>query len=189
MRDNLANDYVREADILQRLGRKMEALKSYSRAQILYAGIAGGDHQNIEAKLNLAAADTKVGALRLQLGEADSAADVFRRAITSLEKFQGLSSDQVRYTLAEAYAGMGDVFSYSAGRSATRSRQISNWNEARLWYEKSHGTWNRLTNPGLVSPKGFAACDPVKIRNRLQHSEAVLRKFESANSASRLEPQ
>jgi eukaryotic-like serine/threonine-protein kinase len=180
-RGNLANDYVREADILQRLGRNAEALDSYSRARRLYLEIVSGDRQDIEGQLNLLAADTKVAALRLQSGKPEEAAEVLRPAIASLEQLQSLSSDQVRYTLAEAYAGMGDVFSYSASRNVTHAQQVSDWNDARLLYAKSLDIWSKLTNPGVVTPKGFVACNPAQIRARLQHSEAILAKPGSAN--------
>lgn len=168
------------------MGRKAEALNSYSKAREFYAAIVSGNHQDVEGQLNLSATDTKVGVLRLQLGEADSASKILRGVIESLETLQSLSSEQVRYTLAEAYAGLGDATSYLAARQETCDRQISQWNEARSWYEKSVTVWYKLTSPGGVTPKGFAVCNPTQIRNRLKHSEAVVAGSRCRQHSSRL---
>jgi eukaryotic-like serine/threonine-protein kinase len=180
-RSNLASDHVREADVLHRAGKNAEALKSYQRAREIYAALAHGNPQNVEAQLNLSATQAKVAALQVQLGQIEPARVTFREVIESSEKLRNLSSEEVRYTLVEAYSGQGDAESYVAIHAASRAKRIALFSEARSFYEKSLTAWNELMNPGVVSPKGFAVRDAAEIKTRLVYCEAALGSFRASS--------
>jgi len=183
-KNTLAIDRNREADVLLRMGKRAEALKSYIKARELYGAVTQTNSQDVDAQLNFSATEAKVAGMLLELGQIDEARATLARVVESSEKLHSLSSEQVRYTLAEGYAGLGDVASYLATHAKQRQRKVAYWTEAASWYQKSIATWNELHSPGSIGPKGFVPPDPREIQNQLRHCRTMLKWGEKGSTPS-----
>ena len=69
-----------------------------------------------------------------------------------------------------------------ARKTASTKERSTQWSEAQHWYEKSLNTWQRIPNPGRISPTGFEASDPRQIARHLAQCSAELLRLPSQNS-------
>lgn len=70
------------------------------------------------------------------------------------------------YTLADAYAGLGDVSAFAATKATGSVERSWRSSEAHAWYAKSLQTWQGVHNRSHISPKGFLVTDPREVERR-----------------------
>jgi ATP/maltotriose-dependent transcriptional regulator MalT len=84
---------------------------------------------------------------------------------------------QALYTLADAYAGLGDVEAARASdRRLARAIRIQHWRQSAAWYKQSVEVWQRVPEVGRVSPDAFDCIPPAAVAGRLSQAEANIRK-------------
>jgi len=88
---------------------------------------------------------------------------------------------QTLYTLADAYSGLGDVgASRAADQRTAHEARLQRWQQSISWYQRSAEIWQRVKEPGLISPDAFDCVPPTVVARRLSQAEGSLRKL-SAN--------
>jgi eukaryotic-like serine/threonine-protein kinase len=149
---------VMEGEALTELHHDREALSSFQAARDLYEGVVRSDPLDMDERLSASAAETKIAAALLHLGDRDRARETYQRAASASEP-AATSSDpkqQAQYTLADSYSGLGDI---SFSRSLLP--------DACAWYEKSLHVWHAIPNPSLISPNGFDTEGPARVERQL----------------------
>jgi tetratricopeptide (TPR) repeat protein len=86
LRSNMAIYRVAEAEILRRMRDEAAALRGYKEARSLYDQSAQSDQHNSDARLNVAAADAKIAATLVRLGQYDEARKSYWRPIQASEQ-------------------------------------------------------------------------------------------------------
>ncbi|HMV87472.1 MAG TPA: serine/threonine-protein kinase [Blastocatellia bacterium] len=86
----------------------------------------------------------ETGKLLLEMNEAEEALEYFRQSLPLIQKaLSAPDADLLEQVyLADCYAGFGKYHALSAARAdAPVAKQISAWQEARNWYQKSLAVW------------------------------------------------
>jgi serine/threonine protein kinase/tetratricopeptide (TPR) repeat protein len=167
-------------DIASRSGDFHRALKSYEGAIAVLASVASDNSRNAGAGVHLAANYNDLGRAHQKLHAPDAASAAFRKALqlTDPAAKSGHPNAQTVYTMADAYAGLGES---EAGLAANprleRSVRIEHWRQAVSWYKQSSEIWARIKEPGIVSPDGFDCVPPSVVNRRLSQCEESLRKL------------
>lgn len=144
-----------------------------SEARAIYESLSKPEDPHLEA----AACDVKLGQAAAMGGHEEAAATYFRRALNLMElQLAGPNTDlDALYATADAYSGLGDLSLRRAqpvGMTAERRR--TELVEARSWYERSLGTWQRIPHPNHFTPNGFQAGDPAMVTRNLRRAQAAL---------------
>jgi len=178
LRSMLAENRIASGEILGRLHRPAQALRSYRTARAIYTDLALADPQNMDARLMGTDADAKIALTLLQLGDLDRSRRAFNEVVATSEAAANAHppSQPAQYTLAEAYQGLGDIASRFALQSNQESERTAHWQEAISWYEKSLRTWHAIPNRSSIDPNGFDTGDPDNVEHALRRSTAELRK-------------
>jgi hypothetical protein len=103
----------------------------------------------------------------LKLGHSDRARQTYKRAIEESEHLT-VGDDpkqQAQYSLADSYAGLGDVSFSLAAKTKEQKNALSA--DACSWYEKSLHVWHVIPNSGWMSPNGFDTEGPTKVKQQL----------------------
>jgi tetratricopeptide (TPR) repeat protein len=182
----LAYFRVIEAKALVQLHRERQALANLQEARELYEGIARSDQLDVDEQLSTAATDAKIAAILLRMGDVDRARQIFQRAVEASEPASGGSDPklQAQFTLADSYAGLGDVSSLLAAKAESQ-RQNGLSTDACAWYEKSLRVWHTIPNPSLISPNGFDTDGPTRVEHQRALSKCSAGKGALPPSLSR----
>ncbi len=144
---SILGDYrMAEAETLVRMDQPAKALESYRAAGAIYGKLVRLDEHNLDASVMATAAEARMGATLLKIGELAQAQEIFKAAIKASEPIVNSSSPdhEALNTLAIAYAGLGQAASRLAMRSHDKTEQAAYWTEARSWYEKSLPVWEAI---------------------------------------------
>lgn len=144
------------------------ALDSYRKA----AGVLGSppdDAADDDSRCQLATSYLKAGKALLRRGDREAAGTAYRQALDIAAPLAAPEKQDIPalYILAEAYAGVADVFREQA-RAAESARERSRLaGEARGAYQKSLALWKNIPHPAGLSPEGFQVDGPATTATRL----------------------
>jgi tetratricopeptide (TPR) repeat protein len=177
----LADCRIAEAETFGRMDQPSKALQSYRAARAIYTKLSRSDEHDVDARLMGAATDAKIAATLLQPGDLVPAQEIFRQAVEASEPAANAfpPNQEAQYTLAAAYAGLGDIASRFAVSSPNPAQRTAHWTEATSWYEKSLLIWRAIPNRnrGFIDPNGFDAGDPEVVASALRRSTAALQQI------------
>jgi serine/threonine-protein kinase len=152
--------------VLQRLGKRSEALAELRRAVEILEGLAKRDPNDIDVRQYLGVALQTQGAHRLEMGDAGGVEKDLQRSLGLLELLyqQNPRKLMLLRDLADCYQGFGDL-------CASRS----NWKQAQAWYRKSLDLWERWKRVGVSS---------VYDRQRGDHAASLVAQVAKKSSKS-----
>src|SRR5262249_10844595 len=147
----LAVFHIMEGEPLMQSHRNHDALKSFETARDLYDGVVRTDQLDMDERLSTIATDTKISSTLLLLDEPDRARQIYQRAIEASSQTSNGNDpkQQAQFTLADSYAGVGDVSLYLSYKAESQRKQ-GLLTEACSWYKKSLHVWHTIPNPGLI---------------------------------------
>jgi len=170
-------------DIASRQHDSQKALKYYQNSIAVLSTVVSASARNSGAGQRLAATYNSAGRAQLRLANAQAAEGSFRKAVSLVELAAKSSHPnmQTLYTLADAYSGLGDVgASRAADQRTAHEARLQRWQQSISWYQRSAEIWQRVKEPGLISPDAFDCVPPTVVARRLSQAEGSLRKL-SAN--------
>jgi tetratricopeptide (TPR) repeat protein len=178
--------YVWRGQILARAGNLDGALADFRKTTEIFGKLVASDPQDADTAINLAAADTKIADTLASIGDLIGALDTYRRAIAVAEihAHSVPPNVQAQYTVADAYAGVGNAYLLQATKSRTPVNRAKQWTEARDWFQKSFAEWKQLRNPGVMSPGGFDTAGPSFVSRKIAECDANLKKMAFAEHAA-----
>jgi tetratricopeptide (TPR) repeat protein len=169
---------VAGASIFLRLDKPDDALKEFDEARSVFESLHGTD-PSVGPSLQAVACREKMGEAAARIGNTKLAAEYFHQALAAGEPLLSAQEPDLAalYTAADAYSGLGDLQLREATHHPQGAVSTELWSQARSWYVKSLGAWNRIKNPVRDGPNGFDAGDPARVETKLQLCEAALAKF------------
>jgi len=126
-------------------GEAVAALEEFRRAHQIFGGLLKADPKNSLAKSNFGFSDNGIGRSLVALGKPAAAAKVFRESIADFEEMspRTATTRYPRSGLADAYSGLGEVYSIlAAGKGVSSNQKRGYWEEARSSCQKSLALWN-----------------------------------------------
>jgi non-specific serine/threonine protein kinase/serine/threonine-protein kinase len=157
--------FLAAGDIARRFAEYQQALHYYQEGAGILLGMRAEDPANKWTVLRLASAYNGTGGVLTRTGDCVGAAKMYREVLdlTAPEVASETPSEDALYLSADAAAGLGEVEA-ALGKAATRDLrpQIAHLEQALSWYDVSLKTWQRVKEPGLVSPSGFD-CTPLPV--------------------------
>jgi tetratricopeptide (TPR) repeat protein len=176
----LASTTALLGEAVERSGRIQEAQAYYTQSLSLYTATAAADAVDEEDAINAVIMRNHLASSWLKLGNLMAAQQDYRNALSREEAMAAFGPDNVEllYATAETYAGIGDTLSALAARSTSGRERSRAWSEARSWYSKSLSTWQRIPNPGPLSPNLFQVTSPQQVSRHLVECETSLAKLD-----------
>ena len=165
----LAAIYIWLAEAEAGTGDRGSALESYRKAVDALQANPGKTMHN-DSRCELATALAKIGNIRMTIGDLEGASASLLKAIEVIQPSAERNDLPALYSLADAYAGLGDVAEAKSRKSGDAVLRANLRSEARDWYQKSLSTWKQIPDPSIVSPIGLPAGDPRSIARRLAES-------------------
>jgi hypothetical protein len=125
----------------------------------------------------------------VQLGRASAAMALNQKALdlVAAELKDKGPAEQVLYSTADSYTGMGDTEFELAKQNTRGMGRIEHLRTACGWYERSLKTWSAIPEPGVESPLGFESVLPAAVTARLNRCRAA-QKASPPNVPQRKEP-
>jgi len=171
-------------EALAKTGKTQAALESYQKGIARLSRPGNDDPDN---RSDAATGQVRLGKALTSLGRMQEAATSYRKALAIAEPLAAAKPPNTLalYAVAEAYFAMGEVSRMVAAKSSAASaRYKQSWTEAREWYSKSADAWNKIPNPGAVTPSGFPCGSPKVVAQAIADSDAALAKLRSSSSAN-----
>jgi serine/threonine protein kinase len=165
-----------EATVLMRAHRLEAAMKRFDEARAMYEAAFKRGSATTGSSVNAAACREKMAEAAAGIGDLALASRYFRDALAAIEPRIGSTSDDLDalYTAADAYSGMGDIRATDARGSRHAEARRSAWTEARAWYVRSLGVWQRIEHPNHNAPNGLEAGDPAAVAKNLKLCDSAL---------------
>ena len=157
--------HIWRGDALAKTGNFREALDCYRKGMTCFAAL---EKESPPDLLPSAVGHARIAAVFALMGKRQEASAAYRKALAMLETLTANKDVEtsVWYTLADVYFGMGEV-----------SERQAAWSEARDWYQKSGAAWRRISNPGAMSPAGFACGNPQAVARAIGLCDSALTKL------------
>lgn len=170
----LASTAALVGESFERGGDNASAQRYYAQAFDLYLATASADPADVEDAVNVAIMRNHLGNVRLKSGKLVAALEDYRNALAGEEALAAASPDDIEllYARADTFAGLGGTSVALALDTAGDKERARRWTEARDWYAKSLSTWQRIPNPGSVSPNLFQVTNPHEVARRLTECNA-----------------
>ena len=144
-------------------GNYSQALEYYRQAREILIGVTTQDSRNQGSRLRLGIASNGIGAAFVRLKDFDAASQAYHEALGALSKTLDSTSPSLDaiYAAAESNAGLGRLAAARAAAAGRdRSARTLHLRQALAWTDRSLELWQRVKEPGLTSPGGYA-CTPV----------------------------
>ena len=173
----LSLDYVLRAQLLFDDGDVAGSLADYRRAKVSVSAAGDADPQ---AKVALAAIDSKVADVHAKQGDRDRAQRLYEGALTTLEPLAAARQPAVEvvFATADTYTGLGELLLHSGTSPAeARSAKIDRLKAARARFTQAAGTWRKTPNPGRFNMSGFATDGPSRPVALLARCDAELARL------------
>jgi serine/threonine protein kinase/tetratricopeptide (TPR) repeat protein len=170
---DLGVGYFRLGEMLENSGSVQEALVNYKNAVAIQEAMSNADPSNTVARGDLSEDYLKVSDVFLKLGNRAEALKGYLNALAMRKELVAATPDDAesRMQLARIYEGLGG---YYISMAATEKR-LSDWREARRWYQQSLETFNGLQQQNRLSSD--YAKKPSGIRKAIETCDAVLAKL------------
>jgi non-specific serine/threonine protein kinase/serine/threonine-protein kinase len=177
----LASTTALLGEALERRGNNREAQAYYAQALALYMATTAADAADEEDEVNMIIMRNHLGSSWRKSGNLSAAQQNYRGALAQEDAVAASGSENVEllYASADTYAGMGDTLAALAKRATTREERSRAWGEARYWYTKSLDAWQRIPNPGPLSPNLFRVTRPREVASRLAECETTLARLKA----------
>jgi tetratricopeptide (TPR) repeat protein len=169
-------------EALARTGKTQAALESYQKG---IARLSRPGDDDPDDRSDAATGQVRLGKALTSMGRMQEAATSYRKALTMAEPLAAAKPPNTRalYAIADAYFSLGELSRMAAAKSAASSpRYKQGWTEARDWYSKSADAWNKIPNPGAVTPSGFPCGSPKIAVQAIADSDAALAKLQPSSS-------
>jgi non-specific serine/threonine protein kinase/serine/threonine-protein kinase len=164
---SISHDKLGEVSTAQ--GNITAALAHYREALRIDTALASRDTQSL---LDRANSLEKIGSLLLQSGEVNGALEHQQKGrVLREDVVNNLDKENVhaRRDLASSYLRLGEA----TLKKAEQSKQTSDWQQARQWFQRSLDEWQELKKRGALSKKDENDLD--KIAREMAKCEAALR--------------
>ena len=187
--DQQAPHYIGMGEIclgeaLAKTGKTQAALESYQKG---IARLSRPGDDDPDDRSDAATGQVRLGKALTSLGRMQEATTSYRKALTMAEPLAAAKPPNTLalYAVADAYFSMGEISRMAAAKSPVASaRYKQNWTEAREWYSKSAAAWNKIPNPGAVTPSGLPCGSPKVAAQAIADSDAALAKLRSSSSSN-----
>lgn len=168
---------VLEGDAQGTGGHLTEALQLYRQASRIYQTASDLNQQDLESRGCLAGSSVKIAGILAKLGHPEDAAAAYEGALKIAQPLisQTNGVQEPLYALADALSGLGDLSAQQAVRTSSGAR-LKYWRDAKAWYEQSASVWQRIHNPGALSPTGFSTQGPLYVTRRLAECNRALER-------------
>ncbi|HMV50100.1 MAG TPA: tetratricopeptide repeat protein, partial [Blastocatellia bacterium] len=153
------------------------ALEWHRKTLALREEVFAADPAFADANRHIAISHQQIGDVLLARGDFAEAEEHYREAQTRLESLAGKDAANLEMSraLAGCYARFGKL--HAALAAKTKSQQVENWRQARLWFERSLEIWKSKMPGSLLSP--VDARDKQQTMNELAACEAALARLEA----------
>ena len=166
-------------------GKEQAALESYRKSIARLDSLGQGDP---DIQSEAATGYVRLGRTLAKLGRRDEASASYRKALAIAEPLASAKPPNTPslYAIADAYFGMGELSRMDAANFPEASGEYrEKWTEARDWYSKSTDAWNRIPNPGAVTPSGLPCGNPKAVAQAIAQSKTVLAQQRLSPPSSR----
>ena len=152
-----------------------EAMEIHKKVLAIQQTLAGEEPTNALYRGNYAIALTKVSEMSLKFGSKAEALEGFQKASAIREELVAANPEYAvgRGQLAYIYKGLGDYFASPAEKTAKRAED---WQQAKIWYQKSLDIWTDLQQKKPLSVDD--AKEPVELKQKIQKCETALAKLQ-----------
>jgi tetratricopeptide (TPR) repeat protein len=169
---------ITAGDVSRRFGNYKRALPYYRDGLSIFSQIQSVDPANVDGRLRVAGAANWTGEMLVKQGALNDAVKMFDRALglTGSEVNSTHHSEEGLYAAADSYAGLAEVEAFAAtNHRQQKSIEIDHWRQARLLCERSLEIWNKIKEPGTISPDGFECIPRVAVERLLAQCSRHLR--------------
>ena len=180
----LSLDYVLRGQLLLDDGSFAGSLVDFRRAAACISAAGDSDPQ---AKVALAAIDSKVADVLAKQGDYDGARRRYTAALATLEPLAAAPQPamQVVFATADSYTGLGELRLHAgAGPTEDTAAKVARLKEARALFAQASGLWRKLPNPGRFNMDGFSTEGPARPASLGERCDAELAKLGAGLSAS-----
>jgi tetratricopeptide (TPR) repeat protein len=140
------------------------ALENYTKASAALQSPAGEPVAD-DTRCQLTTSYIKAGDVLTKTGRWEDASASYKKALDIVTPLLSPERQDMpaMYAAADAYAGEGDVSVLRARKSSEAKDQISLFNDAGAWYEKSLSIWRNIPNQSKIGPTGFTVRSATEI--------------------------
>ena len=165
------------AQSLMHQGKPAEAAAEFAKSKAGFASLGNADALDLRTRTYLCAAQMQYGGALAAQRKFVQAQKELEPAIETLEKLAGAAppSQELQYTLAEAYNQQGILFVSRARIAASKDERTADWKAAKSWFEKSSAIWDKVKNPARLSTYGLEVSLPGEVSQRIAECDANLR--------------
>jgi len=163
-------------EVLEHQGKAREAAQEYRKCIELLGAVRAGGTDDVRTQVYFSAAVDHLGAALVKLSEFDNARKQYEQSRILLEPLLKANPEEqeVMYALAETYTREGDLFSKLAELSANPAEKVANWKAAGDSFQKSLGTWSKISHPARISSSGLDVALPDEVSRRLALCESKI---------------
>jgi len=149
----LAESYNVLADLYQTEQNLSVALEDHRAANHIFRQLMVGDPSNQLAAANFVFTEDAVGELLVRQGNPAEGLQDLHQAI-STANIRGSKSLWDATALSVSYGGLGTAYMILAERAASSHERLTDWREARLWFQKGLDIWSQKQYRGKRDPNG-----------------------------------
>ena len=179
--------YTSAGDAYARSGDGLRALQSYREALSILSRVQSEDPANVDGRLRVAGVSNKVAAMSVRLHDLPAATAMYQKALELVrpEATASHPNEQALYSTADSYAGLGEMeINLASDTTQTVRKQITHWDQARSWFQRSMSTWKQIAEPGMISPDGFDSIPPRAVTRQLGRCKEALARLGAPPSAN-----
>ena len=173
----LSLDYVLRGQLLLRAGNFEGSLADFRRAT---ASVSAAVDLDPQAKLTLAAIDSKVADVHARQGDQDGAQRLYARALATLEPLviAAQPAMEVVFATADTYSGLGEILMQNATQPReSASAKVIRLREARARFVQAADIWRKVPTPGRINMSGFITAGPSRPVALLARCDAELARL------------
>jgi eukaryotic-like serine/threonine-protein kinase len=177
--------YYQLGNTLVEAGDYSSALESRRKAFAIRQEIAAQDPKNAQAVFDLAVAHADVSEALTATGSTTEALDHARNALSILQQLSAADPTNAVYlrNIGLCYEKLGAAFvSLGADNNRVRTQRVTDWTEARGWFEKALRLFSDLRGRGTLMPADSGQTSKFQRKIR-ECDEAIFRLNEPSRSA------
>ena len=177
---DLAIGYLWSARTLANGGDFARALEDHKKAITTVKELVRADSADLDNQVVLAGTFAAMGDFLQKRAQMPAADENYRQAISAGESLLAKAPDkgEMRYVLAQAYLGLGQVqISQAARESAPLEEQVSHWRQAKSWIQHSSDAFHNIPHPAAVTTNGLDALDAGEIGRAMFRCDTALAKL------------
>jgi len=128
-----------------------------------------------------------LGTLFAKTGKQDEAYQRYQHALAIVDQIAAREPYilDASYVAADAYSGLGDLSEPGSTRGSSSRQQSQSWADARSWYQRSLGAWERIQNPGARTPAGLQCGNSKRVAREMAKCDLRLKETKPQQKASK----